>query len=92
MLPALNISLYEISQSQPIDVGSMFTDGEVAAAGRAMRLCHTSKSDDGWHRSHFGSHPRMLVATQHSAVSLLDLRVSPNSISLSSTLQILISF
>ena len=48
----------------------------VAAADSEMRLCHKSKAGDGWHRSHFGSHPRMIVTTQHSGVSLLDLRVS----------------
>jgi len=71
--------LYEISKAMPVDVSLTFTDDVVAAAGREMRLCHTSESGDSWHRSHFGSHPRMVVATQHSAVSLLDLRVSLNS-------------
>jgi len=54
----------------------MFTGGLIATADREMRLCHESKTGDSWHRSHFGSQPRMLVAAQHSGVALLDLRVS----------------
>jgi len=53
---------------------------DAASACRAMQLCHKSPSDDCWHRSHFGSHPRMVVSTQHSGVSLLDLRVCLNCI------------
>jgi len=48
---------------------------DATSAYRAMQLCHKSPSDDCWHRSHFGSHPRMVVTTRHSGVSLLDLRV-----------------
>jgi len=50
----------------------------VAVVNREMRLCHKLPSDGFWYRSHFGSHPRMVVMTQHSSVSLLDMRVCLN--------------
>jgi len=59
-----------------IGIGTVSTDSAVAAGVRDVRSCHKSKSGNSWHRSHFGSHPRMVVTTQHSGVSLLDLRVS----------------
>ena len=71
-----------------IDISVMFSfcslmlnDAAAAvAADRVKQLCHKSPSIDCWHRSHFGSHPRLVVTTQHSDVSLLDLRVCLNCI------------
>ena len=52
----------------------------IAAADSVMRLCRESKSTSTWHRSHFGSHPRMVVMTQHPGVILHDLRVGLNCV------------